>query len=865
MSKIKKITLIRVLAFFIFGTFLANPLDAQDLKPFENGLRLIIREDRRNPIVVFSVFMAVGAASEKGYEGAGISHLIEHMLFKGTSKYPKGDIEDILDRYGGKIDGFTSYDYTGYRITILKEHKDVAIDILKEMLTAPLFDPQELEKEKDVIMREMDLGRDDPGKRISRLTFSNAYTTHPYRLPIIGFRDNFERLKREDLIAFFDLNYRPEKTVVAVVGDIDRDQIYKDMMSVFGDIPRGGNIMPVFPEEPLQIGERYIEEKMDIEGGYLNIAFHSTSLLDKDLYALDLLSFILGQGESSILNKKIRLEKELVESISSYNYTPKDPGLFIISSVLEEKNTKEALGEILDVIDDIKENGVTEEELQKAKNNFIAGYVYEKETIESKANDLAIGELLTGNSRFFDIYIEHIKSVEREELKEAAKRYLDRENMTVAAVSGSGDSLDISSGSDHDGTEERAIKKVLLTNDMPLLISQNPSLPMVSISLVAKGGLRFETAKLNGIAKLTSLMFTDGTDSMSRQEIAQFCEYRGMILGPYSANNSMGISIKCLKTHTEDAMKILADLYLNSGMPEKELAREKDELIFAIDTQDNQLFRHGHRLLKELLFKIHPYGYQEIGTRESLDNIKREDVLKFHDDILSAGNLVLGVAGDCDPQEIELLAEKYFSKVPSKNIGIKPPPKEPLMTETRKMSVETKKEQSLFLMGFHGIDVYSKERYAAEVMIELLSSQSGVLFQKIRDDKGLSYAQGAFQVLGIDPGYVAIYVLTSRKNMDKVKEVIFREINSFIKKGPSQADLEKAKNHLKAMHQMDLETNSGFIFMACLDELYGLGYDNYKAYNENIDSVSKEDVKEIAAKVLDLDRCGLIMMEGLYD
>ena len=139
MSKIKKITLI-VLAFFIFGTFLVNPLNAQDLKTFDNGLRLMIKEDHRNPIVVFSVFMAVGAASEKGYEGSGISHLIEHMLFKGTNKYPKGNIEDILDRYGGKIDGFTSYDYTGYRITILKEHKDVAIDILKEMLTAPLFE-----------------------------------------------------------------------------------------------------------------------------------------------------------------------------------------------------------------------------------------------------------------------------------------------------------------------------------------------------------------------------------------------------------------------------------------------------------------------------------------------------------------------------------------------------------------------------------------------------------------------------------------------------------------------------------------------------------------------------------------------------
>jgi len=195
---IKKIILISLLAFFVLGSFICAPLNAQSSITLDNGLKAIVREDHRNPIVVFSVFVDSGSASEGGYSGTGISHLIEHMLFKGTKKYPIGSIEDILNKYGGNIEGFTSYDYTGYSITILKDNLGAAIDILKEMLTKPLFDRGELKKEMAVIEREMDMNKDDPARRISRMIFETAFLEHPYRLPAIGYKENFERLGQKD-------------------------------------------------------------------------------------------------------------------------------------------------------------------------------------------------------------------------------------------------------------------------------------------------------------------------------------------------------------------------------------------------------------------------------------------------------------------------------------------------------------------------------------------------------------------------------------------------------------------------------------------------------------------------------------------
>ena len=858
----KKSTKSCVLAFFILGGFLiTSPLNAQDSITLQNGLRVIIKEDHKSPIVVFSAFIDVGSAQEDEYLGSGMCHLIEHMLFKGTDKYPKGRIEDILHMYGGNIDGFTSYDYTGYRITILKEHALVAMGILKEMLSAPTFDPKELKKEMQVIEREIDLCRDDPGKRLSRLTFSRAYLKHPYRVPIIGYKENFRRLKQQDLVKFFKSNYTPENIIIAVVGDVEEDRISAQMQELFKDMPRGNNKIPVLPSEPEQLGKRLIEEKADIDGAYLSMAFHSTPLLNKDLYALDLLSYILGQGETSILNKGLRLEKELVLSVSAYNYTPKDAGLFVISSVLKEENVKTAIDEILKEINAVKQDGVSIDQLNRAKNNFLAGYVYEKETMESQANDLATGELLTGDPGFFEQYIAAVKNVTLPAIKQAASEYLNEDNMTVTVLSRSG----AASGSAPDNVSqkhERDIRKVRLNNDLTVLIAEDPNLPILSINLLIKGGLRLETDKNNGISLLLSRMLMNGTDTMTRQELADSYESKGISLGTYSANNSLGISAKCLSEHTETVFKLISDICKNPVFPEEELRREKNELASEIDMQDNKVFQHGHRLLKELLFKAHPYRLQATGTKQSTANIQRQDLIEFYNGLFSPGNMVLGIAGDCNADEIENLAGKYFSDISLARPPSPAPKKEPAIREKRQQDVRTQKEQSLILIGFQGIDIYSENRYAFEVMTDILSRGSGILFKNIRDNEGLAYATGAFEVLGIDPGYIALYCLTPKENIDIVRSMIFKEVRAFIKKGISEDELIRSKNHLVGMHEIGLQTNSSLIFMTSLDELYGLGYGNYKDYKANVEAVAREDVKKVAGKYLALDRCAIVTLEG---
>ncbi|MEK6732629.1 MAG: pitrilysin family protein [Candidatus Omnitrophota bacterium] len=858
---IKKQTLFSVLAFFILGAFISAPLNGQDITTLDNGLKAIVREDHRNPIVVFSVFMDIGAASEGEYSGTGISHLVEHMLFKGTKKYPMGSIEDILSKYGGSIQGYTSYDYTGYSITILKEHSDTALDILKEMLTEPLFDPEELKKEKAVIEREMDLNKDDPARRLSRMTFGTAFLEHPYRLPVIGYKENFQDLQREDLVKFFKNTYKPEKMTIAVVGDIDAKSILDKINQGLGNIPRGRGMAEARVKEPLQIMERTLEERADIEGAYLNISFHSTDILDKDLYAMDLLSFILGQGESSLLNENIRIRDKLVLLISAYNYTPRDPGLFVISGVLKEENVAKTADAVMAEIENIKQNSVKEEDLLKAKNNFTADYIYQKETIESQANDMAESQILTGSPWFFKKYIENIKTVSAEDLKKAALKYLNKENMTVTVLSKSGNSLKSVSESGMQKNEGEA-KRILLANNVPLVVSENHQLPIIAVTILFKGGLRLENQDNNGVSMLVSQMLLDGTGPMSRKDIARFYESKAISLNTYSGNNSVGITVSCLKEQAEEAMKLASEICINPSFPEEELEREKNETLQAIDMQDNEIVSHGHRLLKEMLFKIHPYRFQATGSKESINKVTRSTLVDFYRNIVSADNIVIGVSGDCKTEEIKSLVEKYFSKIPIREKPLPIPRKEPGIEKKAEKIIEINKDQSLILLGFPGIDIYDKDRYAVEILDNILSSPSGVLFKSIREEKGLTYAVGAFNVLGLDSGYMVVYALTSRDNIEKARQRMFKEIGLIVKNGVKDEDMEKSKNYLKAMRKVSMQTNSSFIFSIAMDELYGLGYNDYKNFDKNIGGVTKEDVKAAAKRILTLDRCAVLILQG---
>ncbi len=400
----------------------------------ENGIKVLIKEEHRSPVVAVSFLVSCGSASEGERLGSGITHLLEHLIFKGTAKYSPGEIERTIKSFGGDINGFTTYDYTGYKIIVPKEGIDAILDIGKEMLTKPSFDEKEIEKEKEVVMREMDLHEDEPSEKVHNLLLQAAYIRHPYRFPIIGYKEILKTLSRQDIIEYFNLRYAPQNIIISIVGDIDSETIYRKIKDLFEGVQRRPQASGVREEEPIQLVARFIEQEADIEGAYISIGFHSTSVLDRDLFAMDLLAAILGGGEGSRLYRRIVRDEKKAYSVSCYNSTPRDNGIFVIGAILNETSIDGTIDSILDEIDKIKERGATDEDITRTRNSLISNFIFLKEQFENQADDLAINTLLTGVPDFSRYYIEEIKKVTAKDIQVAANKYLNHDNMTIAIL-----------------------------------------------------------------------------------------------------------------------------------------------------------------------------------------------------------------------------------------------------------------------------------------------------------------------------------------------------------------------------------------------------------------------------------------------
>ena len=821
--------------------------DAAHSHSLENGLTVIAKSTHKVPLVAVRLVIKAGSATEGRFTGSGISHFVEHMLFKGTADLPVGEIERRIKSYGGNINAQTSHDTTEVHLTVRSDNLNAALSLLSAFVFDPSFDGSEFEKERDVILSEIRMDRDEPSNRVSKLLWETAYMSHPYRYPVIGYEDLFRQIKREDLAEYHRSKYTPNNCVLSVVGDIDEAAVIRSCEDIFGRIPRRTEVQSVSPQEPLQMSERKAEEEIEgLKLSRLVIAFHSTSLADTDLYSLDLLAAALGQGESSRLYNSLVKRKKLAYAVSSYNYTPRDPGLFVISLTLEERNIGAALKEVLGEIKNVKSRTLRGSELEKVRRSVLSDYIYGRESIEAQADDYASSYASTGDYDFYQRYINGLNAVKPSDIIRAAARYLNDENMTVVTLIPK-KALALPESLKGTGKKEFNIRKAALGNGATMLFAADSSLPVVSMSVVFKGGVRAEDEKTNGISHLFADMLMKGTRSHSAEWLSEAAESRGILLGSFSGRNSFGISLKCLKGDFDFSLKLVSDILKNAAFPEKELEVSKALQLAAIRAQDDNIFAVASKELVKTIFISHPYGLPELGTSVSVGNLKRVDLTDYYASYVVPENMVVAVFGDIDASA-QRKVEKAFGGLRRGVFKEIVPTGEQEQLAPRKDVKEIPKEQAVLMLGYPGADVKSPDRYALDVINTILSREGGRLYMDIREKLGLSYTLGSFSVLGLDPGYNAFYVATTSKNISDAKNIILSDLKSLKSEGPTQEEMELVKNDLLGGYFRGIEVNSDVAFKTSLDELYGLGYDDVFKYPDMIKAVTGQDVIRVAKK-----------------
>ncbi len=859
------------LTILLLGLFIVPAVFSQDNQPqkyiLDNGLIIIIKEDHTTPIVALSCIVKAGSTTEGKLSGSGISHFVEHIFFKGTAERGVGDIARQIRDAGGEISAFTTFDYTQFNITVSRSYLNEALSILSDALSNSSFDPEELENERKVILNEIRQNEDEPDRYLSRLLWSTAYIRHPYHLPIIGYRELFLKLTRKDLLDYYHQKYIPDNIVLSIVGDIDSEETYLKVKEAFKNFQRENIDLYAVVSEPAQMSQREISEQRAVNLAHLYMGFHGPDITSTDLYAMDVLAIILGEGKSSRLNSQLKEKKQLVYSINAFSYTPRDPGIFGITALLEQENITAARQAIAEELDKVKQGDISEEELDKAKKTALSDYLFGLQTVENQARDLSTSEVFTGDFNFSERYIKGIDSVEINDIRQAAGKYLLPDNLTIALLVPKGA---IGPAQDREAQKrtDSPIKKTVLNNGLILLLKENHSLPIVSIRVGLKGGVRAENQKDNGISLFTARMLLGGTKNRTKQDIAEQIELAGGAIASYSANNSLGISLDLLSSETETGIEVLMDILANSNFPPEEIEKTRKELIAEIKNNMENDFYVASKTLKSTLFKSHPYRFVNTGSPDSLAGLRRRDLERFYRQYVTTDNLVIAVFGDIDIKKIEdTVAKKSagLNRRPMKKIK---PPAESKQNSERKAVKHMDKSKAVLMLGFGGIAVDNNDKYVFGVITAILSGQAGRLFDVVREKSGLSYSVGSYNVLGLDPGYYVFYSMTTAENIDRANALLTEEIKLLKTQLVKSEELKRVKSALTGTQDIELQTNGALAFTSALDELYGLGYNNYKIYPDKINSVTPQDIIRVANKYFNPDTSAIITViprESLKD
>ncbi len=813
----------------------------------DNGVTCLIREDNSAPAVSLQIWIGTGSIHEGDHLGYGMSHAVEHMIFKGTEKREPGQIAREIADAGGKINAYTSFDRTVFHTDLPSRNWEKGLDAITDSLMNASFPKEEWQKEKNVILREIDMGKDNSGRVISKLLWRTAYKKHPYQYPVIGYRELFSRLTRDELLHFFNNNYVSGNAIFVAVGDFKTSEMEKKIKETLGTWKHKVLSPRYIPAEPVQMGARKARQTGSYEKSRLRWAYHTVELNHPDAVSLDVLAQITGQGRSSRLNQNIREDKQLVHNISAWSYTPQDPGLFAISASYDHEDEEALIQALEEEIRLWQKARFSEQEIIKARNIAMRRELSELETMKGQASSYASGEFYAANPRFSETYIKRLNSVTRKDLRRVAKKYLNKDNRTVAILAPQNKAE--STEPEKEAEEYRKPVMFTLPNGLRLIFKEDKSLPFVYCCLAVKGGLLAENRSNNGITKLMSDLLTRGAGRYDSREIAAMIESKGASLSEFSGRNSFGLQGKWFADDSKTMFRLLSDCLLKPTFSVEQISKQKRLQIATIEKLKERPFSVAKDALREMMYKGHPYQWSSLGSAETLEGIDREDLHEHRDKLVTTQNMTLAVFGDISEKRVKELVKKHFSAVPDKPAPAMQPPDPTPNLPSEKVQYAPK-NQAVILMGIPSLSLHDPEVEAFTLMQKCLNGMSSELFRKVREELGLAYYVGAFPQIGINAGALVFYAGALPEKVEEVRKIFFEEMDRIRQSGLSKKEISRARNRIISSYEMGLQNNMSVAKQCAINELLGLGYMRLFTRKERYQAITSRDIHETARSIL---------------
>ena len=815
-----------------------------------NGLEIILQPNDSAPVVSVQAWCRTGSIHEGKWLGAGMSHVLEHMLFKGTSSRTGLEIDHSIQDAGGHMNAYTSFDRTVYHVTIPDTGAKLATEILCDIMQNATLPEDELPGELDVIRREMEMGNDDPSRRAGRRLFETAYTKSPYRLTVIGYRDIFDKITRNDILDYYRERYTPNNCFFVVAGAINPDEVSQWIKDCYADQP-ARPLPPVhLPVEPRQVALREVIDEGPFEHTHFHFAWHVPDVRHEDIPALDVLSTLLGGGRSSRLYRQVRDTKALVHSVDAWTYTGEQTGLFGMSAIADADKLDQAQEAMLRELEQFKDTLADESELAKAINQFTAGNLSALKTMQGRAADLGCSWLNAGDLDFSRKQLEAARAVKPVTLQAVANRYLTPENQTLFTLTPTGTKPKPKSSSMSRRTTD--IEKIELPNGLRLLLKEDDRLPFAHLRVGLLGGVLSETSANSGLTRLMSRTMLKGTANRTASVIASEIESAGGSIDTYSGNNSFGLSLDILSDNAALAQAVFLDVLLSPAFNSGEIERERTSQLAAIEQQRDHLLSHTLKKLRRLLFGDIGYGLDSIGQAPVVTCLSHEQIAGHHNTLAAPANAVMAVFGDINAKQVREQIESALAKwdSPAPLIGL---PEVSPLSETKRDSVSTEKEQAVVTLGFQGCTLDHADRYAMDLISEALNDMGSRLFLKIREELGLAYYVGTQNFAGRIPGCFTFYAGTAAKSAAQVEEELLNQAKHLAKDGLTEDELRRAKAKLTGQKKIARQDLGTVAFATCMDELLGLGFNYHAEEDSRTDSVTLDQVQEVAARYFGTD------------
>lgn len=864
----------------------------------KNGLTIIAKRIS-SPVVSVQGLCHTGSVFEGKWLGGGLSHLLEHLLAGGTNeRRTEQQNIDLLQNIGDNSNAYTSYDTTVFFVNTTPPHMGDAVDLVTSWLFTAKIPENEYKREYEVVQRELEKDLGEADWAFYQLAVSNRYILNPMRMPVVGYQDVIRGLSRDDVYNYYKQSYVPQNIIIGVAGNVDPEEMVKAVRKYAGNVPPGRVPQKAIAEEPPVSAPRISVATFPKLGqAKLEIAFPSVRQYDPDMYALDVLAAVLGSGESSILVEEIRDKQHLASAIAAGDNTPAFvDGTFQIDMDVAPDKIKPATDAVLALLERIKIAGVTEERLKRAKTQLKATDAFNRQSAEMVSTTLVFSYMATGYPE--DITLANYDKVTTEQIKAVANKYFDRGKLLTTAL------LPAESVAAKDSTSglptaekllrqavpttqnapttdsSQAVTRIELKDGTVVLLKRVATAPVVSMQLYSLGGVTAEDATNNGIGNLTMELVPRGTTTRSAEEIATLFDSIGGQLETASGNNSWTWQAQFLRDDLPKAIEVFADLVNNPSFPDDEVKAMKERVATAIESQDRDWFAAGRRFFHGVFFAPSgsPYQFTATGTKENVEKFTPEQCRKWYADKVLKGKRVLAIYGDIDVNAAKELVRLRFgveklpsvsppellkqSSVPNESAsasGASDDDSHAALVNVEKVEIQkwNNPEAAVFI-GYRSNSLANDSQRDPLIMADTLTSgftyPTGYIFETLRG-MGLVYDANAQNFWGLNeklPGTFWAYAGCDPKNVDACIDQMLLNI-ARLQGSDKDIDLEwfkRSKNLITSVHAMEHETAAAQASEAAVDELLGLGYSSHLNFPKRINSVTVEQVREVARRRL---------------